>query len=120
MLLGSFYKILSSNREHGAIKARVELNAEHAIFKGHFPGRPVVPGVCQLQMMEEILSQVLGKKLKLKGAAQIKFISFVDPALHPLLDVDLKVEKEENDSVLISGNYIWEQMIFLKFKGEFQ
>ena len=26
------------------------LNAEHPIFKGHFPNNPVTPGVCMMQI----------------------------------------------------------------------
>ena len=119
MLLGNFYHILKLNQKDNFISARVELNPEHAIFKGHFPDTPIMPGVCQLQMMEEILSRVLRKNLKVKHATQIKFLSFVNPMIHKQLDINLKIEIEENALVLVEGNYFWEQTIFLKFNGEF-
>ncbi len=31
---------------------------DHPIFKGHFPGNPIFPGVCQIEMMAQISSFV--------------------------------------------------------------
>ena len=30
------------------------LNAEHPIFKGHFPNNPVTPGVCMMQIVKNL------------------------------------------------------------------
>ena len=30
---------------------RVRLDAAHPVYAGHFPGNPVLPGVCTLQKM---------------------------------------------------------------------
>lgn len=34
---------------------RVRLDAAHPIYAGHFPGNPVLPGVCTLQIVRECL-----------------------------------------------------------------
>jgi len=119
MLLGSLYQILTSQQEDSSIYARIELNPEHPIFKGHFPDIPILPGVCQLQMMEEVLSTVLGKKMKVDHAAQMKFLSFVNPLVHPQFDIHLKIEKADDGLLLVQSNYIWDQTVFFKFKGKF-
>ena len=119
MLLGNLYNIISSQQESGLLSFRIELNPEHAIFKGHFPDLPILPGVCQLQMMEELMTHILGKNIRIKSAAQIKFLSFVNPTVHKQLDIVLKIVKEEASVLLIEGRYLWEETIFLKFKGEF-
>ncbi len=36
----------------------------HAIFQGHFPGRPILPGVVQVEMMAQASSFVFTKLLK--------------------------------------------------------
>jgi 3-hydroxyacyl-[acyl-carrier-protein] dehydratase len=119
MLLGNFYQLVTSRREDDIVFGSIIFNADHAIFKGHFPHLPIVPGVCQLQIMEEIISHVLGKNMRLKRAAQIKFLSFVNPNVQPRLDVILKIVKQEGPVLFVEGRCVWEETIFLKFKGEF-
>lgn len=119
MLLGDFYNIISSHRNNGLLSFRIELNPEHAIFKGHFPNLPVLPGVCQLRMMEELMQQVFEKDMCIRNAAQIKFLSFVNPGTHKQLDIVLNILKEEAGVFLVEGQYFWEDTFFLKFKGEF-
>ena len=51
MLLDHFYTILSSELSDSTTwTIQVELNSEHTVYQGHFPGHPVVPGVCLLQL----------------------------------------------------------------------
>ena len=45
MLLENFYKIIHrKEREDGKREIEIELNPGHALYQGHFPGQPVVPG----------------------------------------------------------------------------
>lgn len=43
--------IVAVDRQQRAIEARRRLDAGDAVFAGHFPGRPVYPGVLQVEMM---------------------------------------------------------------------
>lgn len=54
MLLENFYKIIHiKEREDGKQAIEIELNPGHVLYQGHFPGQPVVPGVCTLQIIKE-------------------------------------------------------------------
>ncbi|MBS1934927.1 MAG: hydroxymyristoyl-ACP dehydratase, partial [Bacteroidetes bacterium] len=59
MLQGNFFTITSIAHENISVKAVLELNPAHDIFKGHFPETPVVPGVCMLQMLKEVMENIL-------------------------------------------------------------
>ena len=62
MLLENFYKIIHrKEREDGKREIEIELNPGHALYQGHFPGQPVVPGVCTLQMIKESAEQMFPK-----------------------------------------------------------
>lgn len=55
MLLENFYKIIHrKEREDGKQAIEIELNPGHVLYQGHFPGQPVVPGVCTLQMIKKV------------------------------------------------------------------
>ena len=55
------------------------LNPDHLIYKAHFPGQPVTPGVCILQMLQELLSIEVGKQLFINNIKNAKFISMMSP-----------------------------------------
>ena len=39
--------------QEGHYAFRVRLDASHPVYRGHFPGHPVLPGVCTLQLVRE-------------------------------------------------------------------
>ena len=52
-LLPNFYKVTHSEHINETDwVVQVMLNPQHAIYNGHFPQQPVVPGVCMLQMIK--------------------------------------------------------------------
>ena len=84
-LLDSLYRILPDAQEAHAVPAdgtaiyTVALNAEHGIYKAHFPGNPITPGVCLVQMAVELLSLHLGESLRLTCLGSTKFLKPVLP-----------------------------------------
>jgi 3-hydroxyacyl-[acyl-carrier-protein] dehydratase len=79
MLMNDFYRIEGLNTEANTITGTIVFNAEHAIFSGHFPGQPVVPGVCMMKIIKEIMEGAIGQQLLLKSARQVKFLQLVLP-----------------------------------------
>lgn len=51
------------------LKATIAIPAEGAWFDGHFPGRPILPGVAELALAISTLRQQTGKPLPLRGIA---------------------------------------------------
>ena len=78
MLLENFYKIIHrKEREDGKREIEIELNPGHALYQGHFPGQPVVPGVCTLQMIKESAEQIVSQPLQYVQIASSKFLSAI-------------------------------------------
>jgi 3-hydroxyacyl-[acyl-carrier-protein] dehydratase len=61
------------------VVAHVALNPEHKIYKAHFPGQPITPGVCQIQMVTELLSLQLGAKVELTDIKNVKYMAVISP-----------------------------------------
>ncbi|MGN1248330.1 MAG: hypothetical protein ACI4UO_07050 [Paludibacteraceae bacterium] len=55
----NYYHILSSDITSEEGMFRVALNADCEVYQGHFPGEPVCPGVCNIQMIKECAEIVL-------------------------------------------------------------
>lgn len=79
---------------------RVRLNADHAVFAGHFPGNPVLPGVCSLQIVRECASLLAGRPLRYVSIRESKFLSVITP--DTLLEVDVRLA-DGNLTATISG-----------------
>ncbi len=118
MLLGNFYTILESEQDGQTYRVKVAFNAAHEIFKGHFPDLPVVPGVCQTQMLTETLSRLLNRQLEIKLAQHIKFLALLNPTKEKSIDLEIKIEKQEGKNLWVSAVYSSATETFFRFKGE--
>jgi 3-hydroxyacyl-[acyl-carrier-protein] dehydratase len=118
MLKYSLYKILSKEQQEKNIHATLEINKNDAIFEGHFPGQPVLPGACMLQILKEVLESSLSVSLRMKKADQIKFPSPVDPSRNNILKLSLSY-KENDDSMDVNASFTCGENTCLKFKGSF-
>ena len=80
-LNGDFYSIESrlEGLPQGQSGFNVILNPDHLIYKAHFPGQPVTPGVCILQMIQELLSEEMGIPLFINKIKNAKFTSMISP-----------------------------------------
>lgn len=92
MLLNNLYTIQKITETEKIIQATVLLHAEHPIFKGHFPGHPVLPGVCMLEMITEITSSHLKERIRITSASMIKYLNMIDPNKDPLIQFEIKYE----------------------------
>lgn len=118
-LLNDFYTIENQTLlSDGKISATILFNANHPIFKGHFEQMPVVPGVCQTQLIKEILQEEINKNLVLSKGTNIKFMAMIVPQQHPKVFVEITY-KSENDIYSVDAKLFFDTIIFTKFKGEF-
>ena len=99
--------------------ASIDINASHHIFGGHFPGHPVVPGVCMLQMIKEILETAVEKKTQLQKADFLKFLSVINPLENPAINVEFSYQEKEDAAVVVNGRLFKDAVTFLKFKAAF-
>lgn len=118
MLNNDFFFIRSLDNIEENIIADIQLNPDHEIFKGHFPEQPVVPGVCQVQIIKEITELALKKNLQLKTADHIKFLSVIIPDKNAFIRADIKYSSEES-GISVTASLTKEEKICLKLKGVF-
>ena len=90
------YTISDPTTVDGAIEATVRLDAAHPVFAGHFPGRPILPGVIAVRIALAIAQRSLGKGVALRNARSIKFLAPVDPRATPELRYRLRIERSDD------------------------
>ena len=82
-MLENIYGIIEEKQMPQGFQVRVKLNPQHVIYQAHFPGNPITPGVCILQMCQELIERNTGRTLQMVNAKNIKFLNILSPQLHP-------------------------------------
>lgn len=78
-MLEGFYTVVEKRRTEKGFEAKIALNCEHLIYKAHFPGNPITPGVCLMQICQELVAEYCGKLLYMIAAKNIKFLNVLNP-----------------------------------------
>lgn len=119
-LRNDFYTVKEKKQiSEKQISVVIELNQTHAIYSGHFPDQPIVPGVCQIQIVKEILEDLMGKKLKMITGDNIKFMGMIIPNASPIVNIDVNYQIE-NSEILCDSKLFFGETIFTKYKGKFK
>lgn len=84
LLKNSLYTIeklekLTSSDEIVGGSFLLRLNLDHVIYQAHFPGEPITPGVCIVQMGKELMEELLDKSLEVARVKNVKFLSVISP-----------------------------------------
>ena len=119
MLQNDFFSFPAPQVEGNTVKATLKLNAAHKIFAGHFPQHPIVPGVCMMQMVKEVVESVIGKETNLSIAHNIKFLTIIDPRENGTIQLDYKFTIPEEGKIMIDAQLLNNPTVFFKFKGTF-
>ena len=116
MLMNDFYTYRDAHKSDHSFTCKIIFNPQHDIFKGHFPGQPVVPGVCMMEMVKEFLQQVMGKQLWLRNAGNVKFLQLITPDIQPEINiswnespsgynVNASFKKDASDLFKLTGSF---------------
>ena len=119
MLLNNFFFIQRIENAENALKASLLINKAHKIFEGHFPAIPIVPGVCMMQMIKEILEQQLNRRLNIRSGDNMKFLSVINPTEHNEIEASIQFE-DAQEGLKINATLFSGTIIFFKLKAILQ
>jgi len=106
MLIPHFYSVKEFNFTDNQLKAIIELNPEHDVFKGHFPNNPVTPGVCMLQILKELTEKATNTNLFIKECSNVKFMALINPEVNEVLAITIDINQvEENFKIKASASF---------------
>lgn len=83
---------------------RIEVLRDCDVYKGHFPGKAVCPGVFNVQMIKERVSAEVGVPLKIVAIKQCRLTALATPDDCPELSLDLSIRHE--------GDYLVEARLY--------
>jgi len=120
MLRGYLYTLRDFAPGDGAVTATVLLNAAHSIFEGHYPGQPVLPGACILQIVKEILALAIESDVILAISNNMKFLAMIDPTSMPNLEFKLTYQEVDEQFLKVNASLHHDQTVCFKFQGSFR
>ena len=79
-LKNNLYKICNKEvAEPSCGKYELELIPSSVIYQAHFPGEPITPGVCIVQIGKELIEDFLQESLQVVLVKNVKFLSVISP-----------------------------------------
>ena len=97
-LLNNLFEIIESSAKDSGFSVTIKISPDHFIYKGHFPGYPVTPGVVFLQIVHELAEYHLKKRIRLIELPNCKFLKIVNPNVENV--VTMSVDITSKDSLL--------------------
>lgn len=83
------YTIRSIEYNNGHCSAVIVLNPDSDIYKGHFPGNPITPGVVMIGIARELIARVIDSPITLTGVPSVKYMSVLTPVTSPEVLYDI-------------------------------
>jgi len=75
-----WYILKAMNRsEENEISADIHVPPDSPWFDGHFPGEPVLPGVAQIGMVFDAISNARNQDLRISGVRRVRFKRMIRP-----------------------------------------
>jgi len=119
MLRDTFYIPGETESDKDTFRTMVRLNASHDIYKAHFPGNPITPGVCLLQIALELLGDKFNRDLRLVSAKNIKYLKVISPIENPVIEFVIKF-KTDDDLIFAAISIVYGENIFTKIEATYK
>ena len=91
LLENKYYKIVDRCGEGLNAVFRIVLLPDCDVYRGHFTGNPVCPGVCNIQTIKECVMQLTEEKLLIGTIKQCRMTAVASPVVCPEVNVTITV-----------------------------
>ncbi|MDO4171122.1 MAG: beta-hydroxyacyl-ACP dehydratase [Prevotellaceae bacterium] len=117
LLENRYYRTISRKTDGQQTVFRIAILPECDVYKGHFPGDPVCPGVCNIETIKECASAVAGRPLRITTIKQCRLTAIATPAVCPEADVTVTVANTADDTYSVQATIADAQQTYMTFKG---
>ena len=111
-LKNSIYKIIGKEDESGVVDYTIQLIPSCFIYQAHFPGEPITPGVCIVQIGKELVEDLLTEQtshsqpLEIIKVKNVKFLSIISPNEAKQLVCQIKKMELSEDKTKIEAQVV--------------
>jgi len=87
--------------DDGSLTAEFKFSPESLVFAGHFPGNPILPGICQMEAIKIILEKLLERQCRLKQFGSVKFFRALPP--NELASFTININSQTGNDISITA-----------------
>jgi 3-hydroxyacyl-[acyl-carrier-protein] dehydratase len=117
-LQDDFFEYVDIIRDTDKTEYHIRLNSGHSIYKDHFPGNPITPGVCIIQIVKELASENLNRPLFLQKIVKIRYFKAINPVNNVIINVTLNISEKEA-GYNVSATISWDEIVFAQLSMYF-
>lgn len=88
-----FYSVVQKCKHEHGFKVSITFNKNHWIYSCHFPGRPITPGVCLVQIAKELVSEHYNTAIEISEIKNIKFLHVLGADDSGSITFDVKIDE---------------------------
>lgn len=112
-----YYRIIDFESHDNNGTFHVALIDDCDIYQGHFPDKPVCPGVCNIDTIIECASKLAGCALRTVSIKQCRMLSVATPYDTPQLTVTVALSKNNDGKYDIVAGISHDDTAIMTFKG---
>ena len=111
LLKNNLYTIIRKADEGMSASYEVRLNPSCFIYQAHFPGEPITPGVCIVQIGKELLEDFLirnnfAERVEIIGVKNVKFLSVISPEETDVIAYQIKKIEMSEDKTGVKAQIV--------------
>lgn len=116
----SYFHIMNSRDGGGCTLFDVVIDPSCEVYKGHFPGKPVSPGVCNIGMIRLCAEKAAGHSLRFTSIKQCRLTGLVTPSPSHILQVEVRLTGTEDGHTLLGAVIRDSEKTYMELKGELE
>ena len=122
----NFFSIKNQECVEGIYHFQLQLLPDCPVYQGHFPGTPIAPGVCNIEMIKACAEEVLDQELFMGNLSLCRMTALLTPQENPEVELTLQITPAD-DAADITASSAWkiqaqlftQEQSFIELKGDF-
>ncbi len=116
-LENDYYKVTGVTSGDTETVFHIALLPDCDVYRGHFPGNPVCPGVCNIELIRQCAAKVAGKRLLISSIKQCRLTAVASPSVCPALDVTVSLSPS-GEGYDVTARIADSERIYMDYKGK--
>ena len=117
MLTDVYYIIKDKGNMCNHYEYLIELNPDSEIFKLRFDVNPMSPGACNVKLVTECVSEIIGRKAEFETIDRCRFFSIIKPDEKRSLIIDVSLSPIGEDKYTVSAEIADDENVVVELSG---
>lgn len=116
LLEHKYFEVTSESHDNDTARFVVRLLPDCDVYRGHFPGHPVSPGVCNIEMVRECFARLCDGTPRIATIDRCRFTAVASPSACPELRIAMSWTRDALGYHLVA-EVADGSMKYMDFKG---